>query len=131
VDASEVEEENQQSQHDPARSPDGELPQAPDRLADDGEENRLHSLEEPDRCRYSRPTDVESGENDRGSREDEEYPTDEETRPTGSAIAAMDDHLGRVRPWDEVRDSEKVEELLLAELSQCRRTTTSSRSIAI
>jgi hypothetical protein len=39
VDASEVEEENQQSQHDPARSPDGELSQAPDRLVDDGEEN--------------------------------------------------------------------------------------------
>jgi hypothetical protein len=117
VDASEVEEEDQQSQHDPARSPDGELPQAPDRLADDGEENRLHPLEEPVRYRYSPPTDVEpgEGENDRGGREDEEYPTDEETQPTGSSIAAKDDHLGRVRTRDEVGDSEKVEELLLAE----------------
>jgi hypothetical protein len=93
------------------------ISRAPDRLVDDGEENRLHPLEEPDRCRYSPPTDVESGEgeNDRGGREDEEYPTDEETQPTGSSIAAKDDHLGRVRTRDEVGDSEKVEELLLAE----------------
>jgi hypothetical protein len=41
-------------------------------------------------------------------------PRQEEPGPAGAKIAQLDRHLGRVRPRDEVHESDQVEELVAA-----------------
>src|SRR5690606_26279382 len=55
------------------------------------------------------------GENDEDRGEDEGGATKPECGCPGAAGADVHRHLGRVRPGDEVRDAEVVEELLVGE----------------
>jgi hypothetical protein len=83
-------------------------------LEDHGEDNGLDSIEETD-CFGSRAEAVigpGDGRDDDHSREDEAHPGDDKARPAGPMPADVDGLLGRVRPGDEIRRPEQVEELL-------------------
>src|SRR5690606_2134749 len=98
---------------------DGRSPESPQRLGDDGHHDRLDAVKYASRLRQVAIMDVapRNRGNDQEGRQDEGRPGDQQATPAAPGVADVQRELCRVRPWNQVRRPDEIEELAAREPS--------------
>ena len=115
VDAGEIEGEHGQADRREQRALHRGPQESPDCLDDDGDDHGLDPVEEPGDLRQGAEPHVRPREppDDQHRGHDEADAARDEPGPARARVAQVDRHLGGVRPRDEVRHPEEVEEALV------------------
>ena len=92
-------------------------PQAPDRLGDDRDHDRLNAIEKPIDLGQRRIGHIGPGhrQHDQHGRGDEANAAQHQPWPAGAQVAEVDGQFGRGRPGNEIGDADHVDELGFAD----------------